>query len=386
MIQHPFIFSNERKYRIGRHLAFWGFWLLFQAFLYAFVPTPNPIPLSYAQRMPLSMLDSLMYMPTHIFLSYMLMYFVIPFYIVKNKYLAGASWAFVIIIATGAMAALISLYLLNPIREFFLSDRSLLPRHSNYQSTFYLALLAGLRGGLTIGGLAAAIKLMKIWFVEGQRNLQLQKENIESQLQLLKAQVHPHFLFNTLNNIYSFTQSTSPAASKLVMGLSDILRYMLYECKQSLVLFSKELKMTEEYIQLEQIRYGNKLELHIDVPEDTEDLYIAPLLLLPFIENCFKHGTSNILENPWLNLHISIQENVMTMKLLNGKSDSGKPFHIPGIGIENARRRLELLYPNKHELVINSEEEVFIVNLKLVLEKRKAVSMPVIQEPLLVNA
>jgi len=226
---------------------------------------------------------------------------------------------------------------------------------------------------------------MKIWYVEGQRNLQLQKENIESQLQLLKAQVHPHFLFNTLNNIYSFTQNTSPVASKLVMGLSDILRYMLYECKQSLVSFSKELKMTEEYINLEQIRYGNKLELHIDVPEDTDGLYIAPLLLLPFIENCFKHGTSNILENPWLNLHISIQENVMRMKLLNGKSDSGRPFHIPGIGIENARRRLELLYPNKHELIINSEEEVFIVNLKLVLEKRKTFSTLVVQEPSVVN-
>ena len=98
-----------------------------------------------------------------------------------------------------------------------------------YQTSFYLGLLAGLRGSITIGGLAAAIKLMKHWYVKQQRNLELKKENVESQLQLLKAQVHPHFLFNTLNNIYSYTQNTSPVASQLVMGLSEMLRYMLYE-------------------------------------------------------------------------------------------------------------------------------------------------------------
>ena len=128
---------------------------------------------------------------------------------------------------------------------------------------------------------------MKYWYVKEQRNLQLQKENVEAQLQLLKAQVHPHFLFNTLNNIYSFTQNTSPVGSKLVTGLSDMLRFILYECNQPLVPLSKELKMIQDYINLEQIRYGNKLDIHLDFPENTNDLYIAPLLLLPLIENSF---------------------------------------------------------------------------------------------------
>ena len=103
-------------------------------------------------------------------------------------------------------------------------------------------MLAGLRGGITVGGIAAAIKLMKYWYVKEQRNLQLQKENAESQLQLLKAQVHPHFLFNTLNNIYSFTQNTSPVAAKMVTGLSDLLRFMLYECNQRLVPLVERIK------------------------------------------------------------------------------------------------------------------------------------------------
>ncbi len=379
--QYPFIFSNERKYRIWRHVAFWGFWCLFQGFLYAFIPLNAPF--GYFRRIPSSMLDSLMFLPCHMFLSYTLMYFVIPVYIVKHKYLSSALWVFMLIIATASMSAAIALYLLPLVREFILPKKVFSSIRISVQSSFYLSLLAGLRGGLTIGGLAAAIKLMKHWYVEGQRNLQLQKENVESQLQILKAQVHPHFLFNTLNNIYSYTQNTSQIASKLVIGLSDILRYMLYECNQSLVPLSKELKMIEEYVNLEKIRYGNKLELHVDLPDITQELYIAPLLLLPFTENCFKHGISNVLERPWMNLNVSVQGNMMTMKLLNSKSTIGIPSHIPGIGIENVRRRLELLYPNKHELVIKNEEEIFIVNLKLELEKRKTFYKPVTQPSVL---
>jgi LytS/YehU family sensor histidine kinase len=238
-----------------------------------------------------------------------------------------------------------------------------------------MGLLAGLRGGITIAGLAVAIKLMKHWYLKEQRNLQLQKENTESQLQLLKAQIHPHFLFNTLNNIYSITQDTSPIASKLLIALSDMLRYILYEGSQELVPLAKEMKMMEEYIYMEKIRYGNKLDIHISLP-DTKDLLITPLLLLPFVENCFKHGTSNMLEQPWMSVDINIQGNTLAMKLLNGKSPAiGQKAQLPGIGIANARKRLQLLYPGKHELAITHEEDVFIVNLKVELEKQDASSL-----------
>ncbi|MBK8087756.1 MAG: histidine kinase [Chitinophagaceae bacterium] len=233
-------------------------------------------------------------------------------------------------------------------------------------------MLAGLRGAITIGGLAAAIKLMKYWYIKEQRNLQLEKENMESQLQLLKAQIHPHFLFNTLNNIYSFTQTTSPAAAKMVTVLSDLLRYILYEGTQPFVSLSKELKMIEDYINLEKIRYGNKLELHLNLPAQTNDLLIAPLLLLPLVENCFKHGTSNVLEQPWIHLQVSIKNTELQIKLLNGKvNHPATNTNSAGIGIKNVQQRLSLLYPGKHELNITSEEDVFIVNLKLELGQQK---------------
>ncbi|HET9429859.1 MAG TPA: histidine kinase, partial [Chitinophagaceae bacterium] len=183
---------------------------------------------------------------------------------------------------------------------------------------------------------------------------------------------HPHFLFNTLNNIYSYTQDTSPVASRLVTGLSGMLRFILYECNQPLVPLSKELKMIGDYINLEKIRYGNKLELHLDLPKRTNDLYIAPLLLLPLVENSFKHGTSNMLEQPWINLKIGVEGNHMQLKLLNGKSNKQNPEKgEEGIGIPNVKKRLDLLYPGKHELTITSEEDVFIVNLRIELEKKE---------------
>jgi sensor histidine kinase YesM len=369
MTQKAFIFSNEHSYRIKRHLLFWTTWVVFMGFLYSF--TPVVTNLTYLQRLPTSLADSVLFLPVHMFFSYTLMYFLIPRFVVKGRYLLATLWLLVLVVVTASLSAIISLYLLSPIKEALLPSNLIVrygkPGPSN-SGAFYLALLAGLRGGLSVGGIAAAIKLMKHWYSEGQRNLRLQKENAESQLQILKAQVHPHFLFNTLNNIYSYTQNTSSVASAMVMGLSDMLRYMLYECNQSLVPLAKELKMTKEYIDLEKIRYGNQLELHIDIPQRTEKLYIAPLLLLPFIENCFKHGISNILDQPWLSLHITTENNLMTMKLLNSKPANGFSKQKPGIGIENVRKRLALLYPNRHELVINEEEEVFIVILKLELE------------------
>lgn len=374
MEKYPFIFSDRRKFRVSRHVAFWLFWGLFQAFLYAFAPYPTI--LSYWDRFPVALLDSFMYLPAHMFLAYSLMYFVIPRYLIKEKYLAASGWVILLFIATAIFASSLGKYLITPARDIFLSNNLFIP-HPNTQQAFYLSLLAGLRGGITIGGMAAAIKLMKHWYIKEQRNLQLQKENAESQLQLLKAQVHPHFLFNTLNNIYSYTQNTSPVASKMVTGLSDLLRFILYEASQPLVPLEKELKMIRDYIDLEKVRYGNKLELDIQLPEKTNNLYIAPLLLLPLIENCFKHGTSNMLDQPWISLHIDLEGIQMQMKLLNGKADQPKEKNSQGIGIQNVGKRLNLLYPEKYEMIITNDNEVFIVNLRIELEQKKEAELKI---------
>lgn len=380
MSKYPFIFSDERKYRIKRHLAFWAFWWIFQGFLYSFLATYSVI--AYFTRLPISMLESLIYLPGHMFLAYSLMYFVIPKYLLKQKYWHTAVSTIICFLLTAVIAAAIGILIIDPLRIYVLGGEYASSLYRKGAVSVHLALLAGLRGGLTVGGIAAAIKLMKYWYIKEQRNLQLQKENAESQLQLLKAQVHPHFLFNTLNNIYSYTQNTSPVASQLVTRLSDLLRFVLYETRQPLVPLAKELKLIQDYIELEKIRYGNKLELNIQLPEKTNDLYIAPLLLLPLIENCFKHGTSNVLDQPWISLHIDIFDNQMQMKLLNGKTNEVREsLNSTGIGIQNVRKRLELLYPGKHDFSITNDEEVFIVNLKIELEQKKEPNLKILELP-----
>ncbi len=328
--------------------------------------------MGYFQRLPVSAVEAFIFLVPHIFLAYSLMYFVTPRFVLKAKYIQAALAAILLFLLTGVISSSISLYVMVHVRKLILGNLYVVPPHVN-ELHFFLGLLAGLRGAITIGGIAAAIKLMKYWYVKEQRNLQLQKENVSSQLQLLKAQVHPHFLFNTLNNIYSSTQVTSPPAAKMIMGLSQLLRYMLYECNQPTVLLSRELKMLQEYILLEKSRYGNGLDINVKMPTAETGLSIAPLLLLPFVENCFKHGTSQMLEQPWISLHITVEEDWLKMKLVNGKTEE-ETSSSSGIGLANVKKRLELLYPQKHELAINNEEDVFIVNLKLQLERITAPS------------
>lgn len=374
MEKYPFIFSDQRRYRLQRHVLFWATWWLFQSFLYSF--SSGLLQVGYFERLPVAAIESFFYLVPHMFLSYSLMYIVVPRFVLKAKYAKAVLAAMSMIFLTAAISSVISIYLLSYLRIILLGNIYVPPNHV-HEVHFFLGLLAGLRGALTIGGIAAAIKLMKYWYLKEQRNLQLQNENISSQLQLLKAQVHPHFLFNTLNNIYSSAQVTSPAAANMIVGLSQLLRYMLYEGNQPTVPLSRELNMLTEYMQLEKSRYGNALDLNVQLPAEETGLVIAPLLLLPFVENCFKHGTSQVLHQPWISLQISIENDWLKMKLVNGKAGE-KATASSGIGLSNVSKRLALLYPHRHELLITNEEDVFIVNLKLQLEKAAApVARPV---------
>lgn len=371
METYPFIFSNERRYRLRRHLLFWVCWWGFQGILYSFVAGLSPY--AYAQRLPLAALESFLFLSAHMFLAYMLMYAVVPRLLLKGKYIATAGAVVALFLATGAISATISLNIVVPLRRYMFGAPEY--RQPN-EIHFFLGLLAGLRGAITVGGLAAAIKLMKHLYVKEQRNLQLQKEAGDAQLQLLKAQVQPHFLFNTLNNIYAQTQPLAPEAAAMLLRLSNLLRFMLYEGDKSLVPLHREFKLLRDYMALEEQRYGNKLDLSIDLPQDTAGLQIAPLMLLPYVENCFKHGASELLDQPWISLQVQLDGDWMKFKLLNARAP-GQVSRTEGIGMANVARRLQLLYPGRHQLTVTGEEEVFIVNLKLKLERGVAESSSV---------
>lgn len=370
MERYPFIFAEDREHRLQRHLVFWGLWWIFQSFLYSFAA--GVLNVRYFERLPIATMEAFIYLSPHMVLAYSLMYFVVPRLLLKGRYVETVLVVAGLFVITGALSAAISVFLLSKLRVLIFGPRYA-PEHIN-EVHFFLGLLAGLRGGITIGGIAAAIKLMKHLYLKEQRNLQLQKENISSQLQLLTAQVHPHFLFNTLNNVYANTHVTSPVAASMIAGLSDLLRYMLYEGNQALVPLHRELQMLQQYILLEKSRYGKGLDLSVNLPQGETNYTIAPLLLLPFVENCFKHGTSTMLEQPWMSLSVAIENGWLKLKLLNGKMEETATPH-SGIGLQNAARRLQLLYPNKHELAINNEADVFIVNLKLQLEKSTALTI-----------
>jgi len=307
------------------------------------------------------------------------MYLVVPRLLLKNKYLLTGLMVIFLFGITAVLSTITGIYILDNLKDYLLPGTQYVSYYRINNNSIFLSLLAGLRGGITVGGIAAAIKLMKYLYLKEQRNMQLQSENTQAQLELLKAQVNPHFLFNTLNNIYSHTQNTSAIASKLVLGLSGMLRYMLYDGNHPLVSLSDEVKLLQDYITCETIRYGNKLDVNFDVPANTNDYRIAPLLLLPFVENSFKHGASQVLDHPWLSLTISFTGNKMHFKLVNGKAEHyDNPHAYGGLGIKNVRSRLELLYHGKHQLKVQDEDEVFVVDLAIELEWNKKDLRPIV--------
>jgi hypothetical protein len=303
-----------------------------------------------------------------LFLAYTLMYLVIPKLVLPGKYVFATLSAVVLVFLTGALSAGLSLTVIDYIRHLNADKISpLVARepHPAFYIQFGVAMLAGLRGSITVGGGAAAIKLMKCFYEEQQTALVLEKEKANAELQMLKAQLHPHFLFNTLNNIYSYTQDVSEKASRMIMGLSQLLRYILYDCSKPLVPLDKELKMIRDYVELESTRYDDSLDISLQLPE-VSGFLISPLVLLPFIENAFKHGASQMTEHPWVSLSVTMNADILFMKLINGKPETVK-ITTPGIGIENVRKRLQLLYPDRHTLAINNEQEMYIINLDLKL-------------------
>ncbi|HSF52203.1 MAG TPA: histidine kinase [Algoriphagus sp.] len=361
------IFSEKRNDRIKQHLLFWGIWYPYITLTHAAFPFGYP-EMAYFKNPVYTFTESFFVVLAQVPLTYGMLYFVLPKFILKKKYLLGL---FVIIVFWFA-GGILNLYFMGelfpPLLAFLLPSQYLPLAPRSEGVSLFMAVIATNKGAFTIACSALMLKFGKHWYHKEHRNLQLQKENAESQLRLLTAQVHPHFLFNTLNNIYSQTQIESPKGSKMIMGLADILRYILYEGQKPMVRLNQELQLIIEYVNLEKIRYGNKLEVNVSIPATPNNLYIAPLLLLPFVENCFKHGTSNVLENPWINLKIELKDTTLVMKLMNGKVPSkGKEQKQAGIGINNVRKRLDLLYRDKYDLQIREEDEVFVVDLRVEL-------------------
>lgn len=194
----------------------------------------------------------------------------------------------------------------------------------------------------------------------------------ESQLQYLKSQINPHFLFNNLNNLYAYSLEKSPKTPEIILELSSVLRYMLYECHEETVPLEKEMEQLENFVKLSRLQIENRGTIEFNRPHQFDDYRIAPLILSVFIENAIKHSASSLNSGIIIKIDMKLQENgqfhFMCSNTFSENSNTNELTH--GIGLENVRKRLELIYPEKHVLLLTTLENLFSVNLTIDLEAK----------------
>jgi LytS/YehU family sensor histidine kinase len=218
-----------------------------------------------------------------------------------------------------------------------------------------------------IPAIAAGVIIFKRLYKTQQHSVVLEKEKLEAELNFLKSQIHPHFLFNTLNNLYALTLIKSEKAPDVVIKLSELLDYMLYNSNEKVVNLQKEINQLQGYIELEKIRYGDRLDIIFDIQGDLSGKYIAPMILIPFLENSFKHGTSQSINSPFIKITLNVNDKEMNFNIRNSYSpEKSDNINLTvGIGLKNVQRRLELLYSGKHRLDITYNQSFFEVDLTL---------------------
>jgi LytS/YehU family sensor histidine kinase len=213
--------------------------------------------------------------------------------------------------------------------------------------------------------LSAVLKFTLDWFLNERKQRDLETQRLSAELAFLKSQINPHFLFNSLNSIYSLAYQRSETTPDAILKLSEIMRYMLYESNDNKVDLEKELQYLQSYIDLQKIRFGNKAYIDFKVQGKVENQQIAPLLLIAFIENAFKHGVANNPLTP-IRLLIDVDTSHLHFYMQNKKHMNNRDT-LGGIGLNNVQRRLNLLYPGKYNLVVNDELDTYTVELSLVL-------------------
>ena len=215
-----------------------------------------------------------------------------------------------------------------------------------------------------VGGVAISIKLVRLGIAQKIEEQELVKKKLEMELQFLKAQSNPHFLFNTLNNIYGLARKNSDKTAEVVLRLSSMLRYMLYETANESIAIEHEIKIIEDYIELEKLRYSNRLNVVFHHSVDNKQEKLAPLILLPFVENAFKHGAGESRFRSEININLTLKDQRLTFVVANSKETTDSEDSEPKIGLANIKRQLELIYPG-HELAIDQTSDTFKVALNI---------------------
>ena len=383
---HEFIFSKKPADRLLRHSVFWAaWWLYFSLCQYLFQEslTGGTVDAtSYLTVGSFLTVGSLLLLKTFLLVlmdaaaCYAFIYFLLPQFVQGKWFKPFVNTLLLGIFMFGAAWFLYwSVFpFVDSLFDEYKTNRSF--------TRFWPAVNLGLIDPLKVIAAAAIIKYVKYWWMKQKESESLEKEKIITELQLLKAQVQPAFLFTALKNIYMFSLAASPHAPEMLLKLSDLLSYMLYECNEPLVPVDKEVEMMKGYMALEKIRLNNTIEMELTLKGDMSNKMIAPFLLLPFIENSFKQSSTPS-EQAWINMDISIEGDTFVMKLANGilpDNDVLQPASEDDLA--NVKKRLSLIYPQKHELKINQHAEMLTVLLKIQLSDTSHSSSPDKEETL----
>jgi hypothetical protein len=334
------------RMRWWQHLLFWGVALLILFNIFKSSGSLEKIDVIY----------TFLFLLPIVAIVYVNLYMAIPRFLQREKYLFYIL-IFLALLGGGALF----LYLL--------FDRwiDLLLPTFYFISYYNVPVLMLYTGSFMV--LTTLLKLSRSWFML----LRVERLTTTHQLQSLQSQINPHFLLNSLQTIYALSLTKSERTPEVILQLSEILKYTLYETGQSTVALEKEIGMIRDYVEMYRHRVDTeRTDIRIEMKGDPGDMMIAPMLLIPFIENSFKHGLRSGQEHTFVHILLKIEVDSLLFEVRNssGKSNEADPDRHKGIGIENTRQRLELLYPGKHRLHIESNEDTFSVNLTIELKKQ----------------
>lgn len=297
-------------------------------------------------------------------LVYITNYLLIPRLLYKKRYFTFAVCFVLMIVASSIMKMNILGHVMNAPALISLSGNLKTRVYDNVIPHFFL---------VTAG---AAIQLMIDYFRLQQRMAETAKEKAEAELNFLKSQINPHFLFNSINSVYFLIDRQNQEARESLHKFSDMLRYQLYEVNGSRVAIEKEIRYLEDYVHLQRLRKDEQYEVSLNYSPGVQGFFIEPLLLIPFVENAFKHVSSHPGKQNFIRINLSHIDDRFIFSTENSKEQKQVVDGHSGIGLKNVKRRLELLYPGKYDLRIEDKETIYKAELVLHLDKEAAIPQP----------
>lgn len=342
------------KHRIASHFLFW---------LMVFVLTLTGFDPAYQlhESFRAELIKTTFRIGYYMLLAYFIAYLIIPKIMTAKNYFFVVVYFLVGTYLLTVFTRITGIYLLEPlVRKPPFEQESILEILTDVPWLFEEYFIHN----FTIACIFGFCKLVKEQYLAQQKTLMLEKEKTETELKVLKTQLNPHFLFNTLNNIYSLSIVSSPVTSKSIAGLSEILDHVLYRCNGTYVSLSSEITLLHNYIGLEKLRYSDRLQVDFRHQID-RDAPIAPLILLSLTENAFKHGAGEDIGHPMINIGLSLENNRFKFAISNTFVQLQQPQDAERIGLNNIRKQLDLIYGKNYEFNISIDRDIFTVALTI---------------------